>query len=712
MVFTRWGDRNITRKTLGLSVAVHALIGMVSTHVILVTSAPEAGEEPIPIRRLVVENAASKNTAQPTDQQPRPVWDEVASPVAGQVTRSEKFAASPPEPPPERPAYEDAPLPLPLPDAPLPAPENSAAPEVAAVPAARSKPREIAEEPSNEETAQARPEAAPPRPGRLPVRDTSIADASIERSPREQSAQQSPPEPRGTVPSLSAVPPVEVPLPAPVRRAGTEDPSWKKSASGPAEALPEAAVATSSGETDTSPVRRPPRASLENRPAAPAGTIDRQRDDAAAGRRAAARPALPRGDSAERAAPIDAAPMVARQEGAKSPGQGPMKRPAPYTLRGRGLRGQAARDHGATEESERAVRAALDWLARKQHRQGYWPPIEATQGEDPEPLNFGGDAAARAQQALERRASGLAAESGLTALAVLAFLGAGHTHEEGRHAETVDRALRWLIDRQESDGNLGAGANRFARMYCHGMAAIALGEAYGMTKDPALRQPLARATEYVLSMQYPDGSWRYTDWRQLKEAEGDMSMFGWQLMALKSAQTAGLRVPPEGLDKAIDFLAGRRSEMRSRRESLHGGLASYRRGQKPRPAMTAEALYCSQLLGMTRNDPAAVEAVEYLSGQPPRMSAPDLYYWYYGTLAMYHHGGESWRRWNQALQQALLEDQRDDGDYAGSWNPRRPWGDFGGRVFSTAMSTLCLEVYYRYLPLYQTAAGPEAPSRR
>jgi len=85
----------------------------------------------------------------------------------------------------------------------------------------------------------------------------------------------------------------------------------------------------------------------------------------------------------------------------------------------------------------------------------------------------------------------------------------------------------------------------------------------------------------------------------------------------------------------------------------------------------------------------------------PRLSQLNLYYWYYGTLAMYQYGGEPWRRWNVSLRDRLISEQRKLGNTAGSWDPKGPWGAYGGRVYSTALSALSLEVYYRFLPLYQ-----------
>ena len=122
--------------------------------------------------------------------------------------------------------------------------------------------------------------------------------------------------------------------------------------------------------------------------------------------------------------------------------------------------------------------------------------------------------------------------------------------------------------------------------------------------------------------------------------------------------------------------------------------------------MTAEALFSRQMLGMKRENPSSLEAVDFLMKHPPRQTEQDLYYWYYGTLAMYQYGGEPWRRWNDQLRDTLVATQRKQGHAAGSWDPKDNWSLHGGRLYSTALSTLCLEVYYRFLPLYQLNDSP------
>jgi hypothetical protein len=171
-------------------------------------------------------------------------------------------------------------------------------------------------------------------------------------------------------------------------------------------------------------------------------------------------------------------------------------------------------------------------------------------------------------------------------------------------------------------------------------------------------------------------------------------------MALRSAAMAGVAVPLEHFDRAAGFLA-------RNAQGNAGGLAAYggfAQDTRVRPSMTAEAQYSRQILGLANSkSPASLEAMSYLLQNAPNRQDYDLYYWYYGTLAVYHNGDRAtWMAWNNTLRDTLVADQRKDGHAAGSWDPRAPWGDYGGRVFSTATSTLCLEVYYRFLPLYQT----------
>jgi len=397
-------------------------------------------------------------------------------------------------------------------------------------------------------------------------------------------------------------------------------------------------------------------------------------------------------------------PRTARPSLATAPQRRELSLPATYRLRDLSQRRMAAKKFGGTEASESAVETSLAWLARHQHRDGYWdgngfsahcPAGQRCQ--DPSGRGLHGDESLGPS---ERRA-GLHADAGITALSLLAYLGAGYTVEEGQYSDQISRAVNWLIRQQRPNGYLGGRATRYARHYCHGMAAYALAEAYGMqgnkSKNPRLKMAVMKAVAYIVSQQNPsDGGWRY-----VKGQQSDMSMFGWQLMALKSAEIAGLRVPEQSKDLMFRFL-------NARSLGRFKGLASYRPNEGISDVMTAEALFSKQMLGIKRDHASSREAVQFLSGNLPRLSKTNLYYWYYGTLAMYQFGGEPWQKWNGSLRNLLVATQRKDGHAKGSWDPRGAWGPYGGRIYSTALSTLCLEVYYRFLPLYQLG-GKKAP---
>ena len=342
---------------------------------------------------------------------------------------------------------------------------------------------------------------------------------------------------------------------------------------------------------------------------------------------------------------------------------------------------------GGSPETEAAVQAALHWLATHQEADGHWDAAKYGAGQEYSVLGQ------------DRGGAGAKAYTAVTGLSLLAFQANGNTHATGPYAKNVQHGLEYLLKVQAADGNLGGQAETYAFMYSHGMATFAMSEAYAMTHDKRLEQPLRRAIAYTIAAQHPTtGGWRY----QQRET-GDTSQLGWQLMALKSAELAGLPMPQAMRDGAIRFL-------KSVASGPHAGLASYRPGEQPSRTMTAEALVCRQFLGMARDNPSADEAGDALLGELPSKGKVNLYYWYYGTLGMYQLQGDYWQRWNEALQAALVGQQATDGDSAGSWDPVCIWGGYGGRVYSTAMSALCLEVYYRFLPLYNGHDGAAAPA--
>lgn len=348
----------------------------------------------------------------------------------------------------------------------------------------------------------------------------------------------------------------------------------------------------------------------------------------------------------------------------------------PYALRREGRRSAAAAARGGSRETEQAVAAGLGWLSRMQSSDGRWDAARHGAGLGKSP------------QGHQHDGIGAKSDTGVTGLAVLSFLGAGSTHQSGPHAAEVRRGIDYLLSKQSVGGSFAGDAEFFAALYCHGMATIAVAEASAMTGDERLREPLARAVGHTLSMQNPStGGWRYA-----AGDRGDTSQLGWQVMALQSARNAGMPRLEGGLQRAAHFLASVSS-------GSARGLAAYRPGERPSVAMTAEAAFCRLLLGLDPAHPSITEATLFLEASDIDASPFNAYSWYYATLAMFHAGGPGWDRWNERLQRTLLPLQRRGGDNDGSWDPDPVWGGHGGRVFTTALSVLSLEVYYRYLPM-------------
>lgn len=388
---------------------------------------------------------------------------------------------------------------------------------------------------------------------------------------------------------------------------------------------------------------------------------------------------------------------------------------------------------GGSVETEQAVARGLAFLASIQKSDGSWNPRETGGGREQQILGH------------NRQGAGAQADTGITALAVLAFMADGSTHLGGPYQETVRRGLEFLIQRQQRGGSLAGPAQYYAQMYCHSMALLALSEAYALTGDERLRPSVQAGVTYSLETQNrAGGGWRY----QPQEA-GDMSQFGWQAMALRSAGLSGI-----SLDEPSQRLMGTFLQRHSR--GSHAGLATYRVGEPTSPTMTAEALFSRYLLGQRPSRLQVEEATIEIMGLVPSVFGADgklrtltmqdsqnlpgrqvdnLYFWYYGSMAMRQATSDpvlvdseivhqSWELWNKNLSTRLLTLQRSGGAESGSWDPEAClWGGYGGRVYTTSLAVLCLQVYYRYdipldgaertamVPWSPTPIGPAPPQR-
>ena len=340
----------------------------------------------------------------------------------------------------------------------------------------------------------------------------------------------------------------------------------------------------------------------------------------------------------------------------------------PYLLRDPKLREKVLERLGGNEETEKAVAKALDWFSRNQEQDGRW--------------------------SIQKHGGQKGHDNAATAFAVLCYFGWGIKHNEpGRYKETVDKALNWMIENQEEDGSF---MNRQHNgMYDHGVATMALAEAYGLTQDEKLKEPLQKAIDFIIKAQnQKHGAWDYRP----NSNRIDSSVSGWQIMALRSARMAGLEVPERPFQLSAKWLdtVGAGSNR---------GIYGYDGRQYKTDAMVATGLFAQQLLGVSPEHPRMKESVLHIARKMPSLRSPDFYYWYYASLSLYQHQGPVWEEWNQKMKPIWLNLQETTGPNAGSWAPKggHHMGDMG-RVITTALATLSLEVYYRYLPLYQTRA--------
>ena len=325
--------------------------------------------------------------------------------------------------------------------------------------------------------------------------------------------------------------------------------------------------------------------------------------------------------------------LLARKSGGPLAIDGRSREPAEAFAHRGGLRKNPAGPRGQfAEQTEAAIERGLAFLAQHQRKDGSWSLRFTAADNVPDPP------------------STYRAETAATGLALLSFLGAGYDHYGGGYSEVVQQALEYLVEHQKADGDLYLAedeqTNRNAWLYSHGIASIALCEAYGMTGDKKLAGPAQKAIDFIIASQDPRlGAWRY-----LPGVGSDTSVSGWQLMALKSGELAGLQVPAGAYERVNRWLD--RAQVGGSRYVYNPGAADtpqQRHGRLPTASMTAVGLLMRLYTGLNRDDLHMVEGAEYLLGSLPetgtmRAPARDTYYWYYATQVMFHMRGKYWAR--------------------------------------------------------------------
>ena len=315
-------------------------------------------------------------------------------------------------------------------------------------------------------------------------------------------------------------------------------------------------------------------------------------------------------------------------------------------------------------EAKSAVDAALYWLAVHQEAEGRW---------DAAKYEGGGNV-----------------DVGVSGLALLALMGGGNTVRKGEYRRNVLRGVEWMLKKQNpQDGSISK------NIYEHSIASIALCEAYGRARDERVGKAARKAVAYLEKGVNPDCGWRYT----ANCGQSDMSVTAWAVQALKTAKLAEVKFDHAVYSRSLTFVDSV-TDRGGTRESTGGAGYTYVDSQEygNHPAMTAAAMVVRQFSGIGVKSHLLAKGAELLRKSPPTWTGTrDFYMWYYATYAMHNMGGENRVWWNRRVRDVLVENQLKRGDHAGSWDPKGTrWGDRAGRVYTTALGALCLEVYYRY----------------
>lgn len=326
-----------------------------------------------------------------------------------------------------------------------------------------------------------------------------------------------------------------------------------------------------------------------------------------------------------------------------------------------------ARADGDEKEVDAALARALEFLAREQRPSGAWQT--AAYGES----------------------------TAATSLALMAFMAAGFVPAEGPYAQNMARGIRWVLDHQLPNGLL---VHRSAHgpMYDHGISTLMLAEIVGMIEAPLaddVRKVLESAVRLILKAQNvakdarSAGGWRY----QPSSNDSDLSVTGWQLLALRAAKNDGCDVPADHIDRAVEYV--KRCAVRDA-GGQSGGFA-YQPSDGTSATRTGTGITCLEVCG-AHHAAESVGGAEYLLQRPLHLEEQFFYYGaYYCSVGMFKMGGKYWDETKATLSRLLLTEQQFDGRWSARSNSERPAGD----IYATSLAVLALAVEYQYLPIYQ-----------
>lgn len=282
--------------------------------------------------------------------------------------------------------------------------------------------------------------------------------------------------------------------------------------------------------------------------------------------------------------------------------------------------------------------------------------------------------------------------TGLTAIALMGFMSAGNTPGTGQYGTEVQKGVDFLIQSQKPSGFLVTQWASYGPMYEHGLALLALTEAYGMSPRVDMKAKIKAGVDLIVKSQASNGEWGYVP---TPTVSGDLSVTVCQLMALRAARNCGIAVPKSTIDRAVAYV---------RRSATKGGGFGYRLDYRSPSYGCSGAGLTTLFASGIKEDKSIEETVRWLLDNAPSVSEKHrwsgtqhaMYGHYYATQAMYLKGGDAWAKWYPAIRDHILKTQEKDG----GWYEEIQRGGVG-RVYATGIAVTILLAPTHYLPIYQ-----------
>ncbi len=277
---------------------------------------------------------------------------------------------------------------------------------------------------------------------------------------------------------------------------------------------------------------------------------------------------------------------------------------------------------------------------------------------------------------------------GITSICAMAFMQAGNMPGRGKYGPVVEKALNFVLNSTQESG-LISGDSFSPPMYGHGFAATFMAECYGMTGDERVKEKLQKSIKLIQKSQNDQGGWRY----QPAPVDADISVTICQIMALRAARDAGIKVEKEVIDKAIQYVL--------KCQNADGGF-SYVLNQGgggggsgfARSGAGLAALYYAGASDLK----AIPKGLDYLRKFKPGKAPNEGNYFYghyYAVQAMYLAGGKDWENWYPMIRDDLIKKQTKSGMWTGD----------NTEEYATGMALLIIQMPNRYLPVY-SGKGP------